>query len=441
MNQTRFASLLAGNIIYRILNIVLNILITLLLTRLLKIEGYGLLSLLIANVAIFNLITCLGADSALTYHHSKGDIRPSKLFSILYLIIIFQAGLLILAELIYYSSTGKHLLLDEQGVFALICGMGYFLSVIISDKYIALLNGAHQYTLANRTLFVANLVSLALLTWAYYFKTEASISFLILLFVSGSICSSIFLVFAFHVIAGNRLVLEKAIWPDWKVFFSYSFIAFFSNVIQFLAYRVDYWIVDYYHGTGKLGLYSLAVKLGQMLWVLPLLFASLILPMVADKNNRHSEHRIFSLIRISNSFLIVITILVALAAGWFIPFFAGAEYHDSVQPFLYLLPGLLFFCVNILLAAYFAGRGLLKINLYGSIICLVVVLVMDFVLIPGYGINGAAIASTIAYSTSSFFLIFQFLNLPGVQATDILLMNRSDLNDSVAYLKKIFQRL
>ncbi len=68
-----------------------------------------------------------------------------------------------------------------------------------------------------------------------------------------------------------------------SVFFSYSFIVFITNVIQIFAYRVDYWIVDYYHGESELGVYALATKLAQVLWVLPGVFAGIIFPQVADE--------------------------------------------------------------------------------------------------------------------------------------------------------------
>ncbi|HTD95050.1 MAG TPA: hypothetical protein VK644_14595, partial [Chitinophagaceae bacterium] len=80
----RFADLLVGNVVFRSLNIAMNILITVLLTRLMSVEGYGIFSLLVANASIFNLVTCLGVESGITYHYSSKDIAREKIFSIIY---------------------------------------------------------------------------------------------------------------------------------------------------------------------------------------------------------------------------------------------------------------------------------------------------------------------------------------------------------------------
>ncbi len=176
-----------------------------------------------------------------------------------------------------------------------------------------------------------------------------------------------------------------------------------------------------------------------MLWVLPALFASIIFPLVADKGKKYSENNLLFLIRIANTVLLVLSVLAFILAGWIIPFVIGEEYRPSVIPFLYLLPGLLLFCVNIMLAGYFAGKGRLYVNLTGSVICFLLVLVLDFFLIPQYGIEGAAIASSIAYGISGLYHIWQFSGFKKTMVYSILFMQRRDWNTVGIYLKGLFR--
>ncbi|MEI9946544.1 MAG: oligosaccharide flippase family protein [Chitinophagaceae bacterium] len=162
------------------------------------------------------------------------------------------------------------------------------------------------------------------------------------MFIIISVIQSLLLVFSFHFAAKQSLSFRIPGQNDAKLFFSYSFIAFITNVIQFFAYRVDYWIVEYYHGKDELGLYALATKLGQMLWLLPTLLASIIFPQVADENKNFNEQKVQALLRITNTILLVVSLLIFLLAGWFIPLFAGEEYRTSVIPLFYILPGVFY---------------------------------------------------------------------------------------------------
>src|SRR6185503_11464783 len=58
--------------------------------------------------------------------------------------------------------------------------------------------------------------------------------------------------------------------------------AYVANLLQFLNYRFDYWIVGYFTDLRTLGLYSLASSLGQMLWLLPKSAATVFLPVIAS---------------------------------------------------------------------------------------------------------------------------------------------------------------
>jgi Na+-driven multidrug efflux pump len=65
-----------------------------------------------------------------------------------------------------------------------------------------------------------------------------------------------------------------------------------------------------------------------------------------------------------------------------------------------LLPGIVTFSVSRILSMYLLGRNKLKIDLLAAAVGLVVTLALDFLLIPRFGFRGAAIASSIAYTSA-----------------------------------------
>ncbi|MEI9946543.1 MAG: polysaccharide biosynthesis C-terminal domain-containing protein [Chitinophagaceae bacterium] len=104
--------------------------------------------------------------------------------------------------------------------------------------------------------------------------------------------------------------------------------------------------------------------------------------------------------------------------------------------FLYFI----FFQVYFILHEYYTGclfcrKGRLYVNLAGSVICLFLVLLLDFWLIPGYGIKGAAIASSIAYTVSAIYQVWKFSGFKRTVLQSILVMNKNDWMLTRTYLK------
>jgi O-antigen/teichoic acid export membrane protein len=431
----KFGRLLIQNIILRGLNIAVSLIVIVLLTRLMGVEGYGVLSLLVANASIFSLISCLGAESGITYHSASGTLQRGKIFTIIIYIILFQLVLLGFVEWAHFSIYSHYWLLQGNEIRYLGWGLLYLFSLSVIDKYTAFLNSHHLYTLANKIILLGNLVSLVLFAILFFGYAKQDTFFYLQLFILSTFLQAVLLVTVFHV----RTKLPVRLFPvrnnEWKLFFSYSFVVFITNVIQFLAYRVDYWLVVYYRNHEALGLYSLAMRLCQMFWVIPILFAGIIFPRVADRNIPFDNIGLLKLTRITGAFIFICMLPAALLAGWLIPWFFGAAFSQSVTVFVYLLPGFLLFSYNILLAAWFAGKNKLYINLTGSAICFVLVFILDIWLIPVYGIEGAAIASCLAYAAAGIFSMVMFIKTERFPVYSFFILKKNDWQ----LVKRIFK--
>jgi O-antigen/teichoic acid export membrane protein len=430
----RTGKTLAYNAVYRILNIALAFALTILLTRLMKAEGYGMLSLFIANIAILNLVTSFGADSGITYQSASVQLLPGKINTIIIAIVFFQLIFVLLAELIFHAATGHYWLYNSCWWLGLV----YIFIVSVQEKYTALFNGHHLYSAVNKIILFCNLVMVLVFAWFYFGAEKFSAGFYIQLFIGLSLLQVLLPVVLFYTITKQKpsfLPLKK---NDLKLFFSYSVITLITNCIQFLAYRVDYWFVDYYHKKEQLGIYVLAVKLAQLFWILPVLFASIIFPMVAKHKINYDDGRMLSLLRVMNVFNLLAGALAFALMPLIIPLVFGKDYSSSVQPFLYLLPGVILFCIATIMAAYFAGRNRLKVNLYGSVICFCVIIVLDIWLIPERGIIGAALASCIGYGLTAFFYMWMYLKNSGRGLKDIFIMNSDDWKRTVQLSKELF---
>ena len=69
----------------------------------------------------------------------------------------------------------------------------------------------------------------------------------------------------------------------------------------------------------------------------------------------------------------------------------------------------------------------MKVNLFCSIIGFLVCLIFDLILIPRYGNIGAALATSVAYFSSTAFIIFVYLQKTRSKLIDLVLINKSDI--------------
>jgi O-antigen/teichoic acid export membrane protein len=87
----------------------------------------------------------------------------------------------------------------------------------------------------------------------------------------------------------------------------------------------------------------------------------------------------------------------------------GLAYTRAVPAILLLLPGSLGMAAAKLASSHLLGRGQAGAVLTASVIAAAVTTLLDFALIPGMGIAGAAAASSIGYCTAAAFQVTRLL--------------------------------
>jgi O-antigen/teichoic acid export membrane protein len=220
---------------------------------------------------------------------------------------------------------------------------------------------------------------------------------------------------------------------DLRLLFNFSIVVFIANLVQFFAYRADYWLINYFKGENELGVFSQANRFAQMMWVLPNILAAILIPLIAAPGDVFNEKGLVRLVRVINYLNILavaaIILIALLSYGVFLP----ESFSTGFYPLLLMLPGYYFFCMNILLAAFFSSRRLLWVNFIGSALCFIVIILADLLLIPAFGIRGAAIADSIAYSAATIYSIISFMRHSSCSFVDLFRISRTDWSYWLAY--------
>ena len=218
----------------------------------------------------------------------------------------------------------------------------------------------------------------------------------------------------------------------------YGLKAHLANLLSFLNYRLDLFLVNLIAGPASTGLYTVAVRLAEQLWMISQAVSTVIFPrlsaMLDDKISR--DYFTAMMARCVLWITLTAATVLSLIASPLIVLLFGADFQDAVFALLLLIPGIVLYSCARVLANSFAASGRVGINLWLSIVVLIVNTFANLALIPKFGIAGAAAATTLAYClTLMVYLVLQQV-INKQHWHNFILPNKVDLMRLRQFVKK-----
>ncbi len=221
----------------------------------------------------------------------------------------------------------------------------------------------------------------------------------------------------------------------------YCFKAQLGNIIQKLNYRLDIFIVSYFLPVSQVGIYGIAVVIGETLWGISSSIATIVFPVVSSaqdkkrsvfyKSDNQDKLHLNCLLFFANDF-----VKQAGNKPFIIYWFGSADFAPATEALILLLPGISIFSISNILANYLAGGGLVAKNIYSSLISAVVTVILNLILVPRIGINGASLATSFSYTAFTLTTLVFYINYTHSRWQDILIVKKSDL----VLIRSIFSR-
>ena len=419
--------LLLRGFIFRLIFTGIGFLISLLIAKLAGASQFGTLSLIIVNAAFIHIITGLGTDAAIVWHGVAGtNYDRDKIFSFTVMTAAIQLLFFYIIAILGYLFLGHTLLGGSYDLRIFFAEIVYFTGLVIMDKFLSLYYSQHEAKLCNKILSVISglLFFVVLIIW--FTKPIVIMDFPIWIYSLFVFIPSLVLTFFF--IIKFKPALKKISHEEMRSFSSFSFIVLITNLIQFVAFRADYWLISIYYDHTSVGVYAQASKFAQLLWIIPGVLAGLLVPALKNKDEKLSDLKLISLCRMSFYIHVALSILLIIAAVIIYKFFLPPIYFEGFLSLLIMVPGYLFYTFTIILAGYFSANRLLKVNLFGSILCCGLILLFDFLFIPFLSYNGAAIANLIAYSITTIYVITRSKEKFRISFRELLNFKKSDFD-------------
>lgn len=430
--------LLLRGFIFRVIFTVIGFLISLLIAKLAGASQFGTLSLIIVNAAFISIITGLGTDAAIVWHGIEGkNYSRDKMFSFTVIAAAIQLLFFYIIAILGYIFLGRTLLGGSDDLKIFFGEIVYFTGLVLMDKFLSLYYSQHDAQLCNKIISIVSAILLffVLIIWIVepgLITTHSIWIYSLFIFIPAFIL-------AFFFIVKFNPTYKNISQEEMKSFSSFSSIVLISNIIQFIAFRADYWLINIYYNSHEVGVYAQASKFAQLLWIIPGILAGLVPPALKDQNQRLTSAELVSICKITLFAHTVLAFLLIAVAFSIYNFFLPLDYYKGFLPLLIMIPGYLFYTITIILAGYFSANRLLKVNLLGSILCCVSILLFDILLIPVLSYIGAAIANLIAYSITTIYVIARSKEKFSISFKDLFNIRKSDFKLFSDRIRKTIQ--
>jgi O-antigen/teichoic acid export membrane protein len=187
-----------------------------------------------------------------------------------------------------------------------------------------------------------------------------------------------------------------------------------GRIANLLTWRLDVMILATLTSVETVGCYAVASKAAELFRPLSASLSFVLRPVIARMSVWEARARGVLLYRRTFVLNLVAVLVMAVVGRPLIIGLFGEEFASAVPAFRILLIGLAAHGADGVLSGYNVGIGRPELNTYTALAGLVVTLVGDLMLIPPYGLVGAATASSAAYTAKAATFTVIFLAISGV---------------------------
>lgn len=227
----------------------------------------------------------------------------------------------------------------------------------------------------------------------------------------------------------NSSLLRKAL--------GFGIKAHLFSILQFLNFRFDLLLVAYFLPLTEVGYYSVAVAIAEVVTRVPNAISLAIFPAVSKASAEEAADVATKASR-NTLFLVTLLLLGLTASGHFVVTTLFGKQFTAILPALWwLFPGMLSVSLLKILLLHATGQGKPELGAYATAAALVISISLDIVLIPRWGIVGAALTSSISYSIATMLMVWFFLSDSKRGVKELMLIKSEDISIYASALSRL----
>ena len=216
--------------------------------------------------------------------------------------------------------------------------------------------------------------------------------------------------------------------------------AILGTFAERLQFRADSFIINAVRSVRETGIYSVTSGLAETLWYIPNALGTVMFSRAVDP--KADAGRIAAVLTRTTIAVALVTAIPAFVFGpRLVRLVYGSQFTDAGVALRLILPGIVAYSVVAVLSRYIVGRGRPGTGTLILVTGLTVNIVANLILVPRFGINGAAASSSISYGLTAIVTLAVFQRLSGRSIVETLVIRPSDLRAARGLLEAVVRRL
>jgi O-antigen/teichoic acid export membrane protein len=387
----------------QILRMVAGLLVGIWVARYLGPAQFGIFSYAIAFTALFGSIAKLGLDSIvvrdLVREPNQRDLYLGTAFWLKLIGSVVMLAVMALAVRLTSNDATTNLYIFIIGSGTLFQSFEvvdfYFQSKVLS-KFVSIC----KFT----QLFISSLLKL------YLIFTGADLFWFVLVSLVDQItlALSLYLAYRYQKVGGfyRHFDLMTA-----KQLFRNSWQLIISGLVIMIYMRIDQIMIKEMLGEKEVGLYSAATRISEVWYFIPMLLTNSLFPSIVNAK-KVSEELYYARLQRLYTLMVWAAIAIALPmtflSGWLVTMLFGEAYRDAGPVLMIHIWAGVFVFLGVASGKWLINEGLQKYSAINTSVGAVANVLLNLLLIPKYGIYGAAIATVLSYSIAAYFMNILF---------------------------------
>lgn len=399
-------------------------------------SGLGTYSLFFVAVLVAGGIANLGVGLGNIYFLNKGDYGYSTLLAGSLFVLAVSTAVAWAAIGAWGLLYGDDLFVEGSAYWWYAAALPAVVAYVLLTSF---LHGESRFLALSSVAVVQGLTGVAV-AGALYASDNLDVLGAIIAFSVSFLVAD---VACFAVVAAGRLDARAALRPEFAVLrdqIRYGAKGQVANLAQFFNYRLDQFLVAAFVSRAGVGHYTVAVGLSESVWWISSAVAMVLLPRLTSMDKERAGEVTPVICRNTLAVSIVAGIGLVAVSPLAIRILFGEEFDPSFLPLVLLMPGIIAASATRVLGSYLFSQGHIIYNTYATFIALGVTLALDFALIPWLEVEGAAIASSIAYTCSLVATLIWYRKVSGGSIRDALVMRQSDAEMYAGVLRRVLGR-
>lgn len=419
---------ITNNFITQLINIFLGIIVSVIVARVLGPKNKGYIEFAIIFFHLISNFGHFGIIDASPYFFKKSKYNKDDIYNnnLSFLLLMWLFVFLIVGIL-----KMKKIILVDYNIYIIIIGM----IIVLLTFYINLLKSFYisneKIKTVNQFFLIGSFTKSILILLLSLFSLLNVYSY-IFLRMFGLVLNFIFLKHKFDLKYAPNLKINL-LYEEMK----FGILVYGATLFIYLNYRFDQLLIKFFLGDPQLGVYSVAVMVVELIFLIPTSVKTALMGKIYNTNNFNKKQN-FILIK-TLKYSIYISLILALfgsVLAFLIPVIYGKEYHNAILVIRILFLGILFASVGKIVGPYLIATGKPKIHLKMTFITFLSNMIINLFLIPKFGIYGAAIASSGSYFLYGAGYIYYLNKYHNVKLKEIFLIKSNDIQEIKKYIKQ-----